>query len=126
MRTKTAHSELSPEALQLVAERFRLLAEPLRLRILQILRGGEKNVTELTTQLLTTQPNASKHLRLLQDGGFIGRRQAGTSVYYFVTDASVFELCDVVCTSLYARMSAQARVLEQASPGPLLRSRRGR
>ena len=126
MRRKTPHSELSTEALQLVAERFRVLAEPQRLRILQILRNGEKNVTELTAQLATTQPNASKHLRLLQEAGFIGRRQAGTSVYYFVTDPSVFELCDVVCSSLYARMSAQARVLEQASPGASLRSRRGR
>src|SRR6266508_6083301 len=63
MRTKPPHSALSPEALQLVAERFRVLAEPLRLRILQLLRSGEKNVTELTTQLATTQPNASKHLR---------------------------------------------------------------
>lgn len=103
-----------------------MLAEPLRLRILQLLRTGEKNVTELTTQLVTTQPNASKHLRLLQGAGFIGRRQAGTSVYYFVTDPSVFELCDVVCTSLYARMSAQARLLEQSSPGASSRSRRGR
>jgi len=50
---------------------------------------------------------------VLQQAGFIGRRQAGTSVYYFVTDPSVFELCDVVCTALYSRMTAQARVLEQ-------------
>jgi DNA-binding transcriptional ArsR family regulator len=126
MRTKPSRPELSPEALQLVAERFRVLAEPLRLRILQLLRTGEKNVTELTTQLATTQPNASKHLRLLQEAGFIGRRQAGTSVYYFVTDPSVFELCDVVCSSLYARMSAQARLLERSLSGPSLRSRRGR
>ena len=126
MLQKPPYPELSTEALQLVAERFRLLAEPVRLRILQLLRNGEKNVTELTTQLATTQPNASKHLRLLQEAGFIGRRQAGTSVYYFVTDASVFELCDVVCISLYARMSAQARLLEESAPGPLSRSRRWR
>ena len=113
MRTKQPYPELSPAALQLVAERFRVLGEPLRLRILQLLRSGEKNVTDLTTELSTTQPNASKHLRLLQEAGFIGRRQAGTSVYYFVSDPSVFELCDVVCTSLYARMSAQARLLER-------------
>ena len=126
MQTKRPHSELSTEALQLVAERFRVLAEPQRLRLLQILRHGEKNVTELTAQLATTQPNASKHLRLLQEAGFIGRRQAGTSVYYFVTDPSVFELCDVVCTSLYARISAQARLMQQSAPGASSRSRRRR
>jgi ArsR family transcriptional regulator len=125
MRPRPTHPDLSPEALQLVAERFRVLAEPLRLRLLQLLRTGERNVTELTAQLATTQPNASKHLRVLQESGFIGRRQAGTSVYYFVTDSSVFELCDVVCTSLYARMSAQARLLQHSAPDAS-RRRRGR
>lgn len=110
------HSELSTEALELVAERFRILAEPLRLRILQLLRNGEKNVTELTTLLESTQPNVSKHLRVLQEGGFIGRRQVGNNVYCFVTDPTVFELCDVVCTALYARMAAQAQVLERHAP----------
>jgi len=114
MRPK--HAELSPEALQLVADRFRVLAEPLRLRILQLLRNGEKNVTELTSILGTTQPNVSKHLRVLQEAGLIGRRQSGTTVYCFVADQTVFELCDVVCTALYARMSAQARLLETPAP----------
>lgn len=126
MGTKTPHAALSTEALRLVAERFRVLAEPQRLRLLQILRNGEKNVTELTAQLATTQPNASKHLRLLQEAGFIGRRQTGTSVYYFVTDPSVFELCDVVCTSLYARISAQAHLMQQSVPRALSRTRRKR
>ena len=107
---KSKHRELSPEALQLVAGRFRVLAEPLRLRILQLLRGGEKNVSELTSILGTTQPNVSKHLRVLQEAGLISRRQSGTTVYCFIADPSVFELCDVVCTSLQARVSAQARI----------------
>ena len=113
MRSKKPHPELSPEALQLVAERFRVMAEPLRLRILQLLRNGEKNVTELTNALETTQPNVSKHLRILQEAGLIGRRQVGTTVYCFVADASVFDLCDVVCTSIYERMAAQARLMER-------------
>lgn len=125
MRTRAAHAELSLEALQLVAERFRVLAEPQRLRILQILRNGEQNVTELTTNLATTQPNASKHLRLLQEAGFIGRRQAGTSVYYFVIDPSVFDLCDVVCTSLYERMAAHARALQLPAAKSPSRRRKG-
>lgn len=117
-------NELTPAALLLVAERFRVLAEMQRLRILQILRNGERNVTELTAQLATTQPNASKHLRLLQAAGFIGRRQAGTSVYYFVTDPTVFKLCDVVCTSLYERMSSHARTLRKPAAAASMRNRR--
>jgi len=112
MKLKPAHADLSPEAIELVADRFRVLSDPLRLRILQTLRSGERNVTELTAELGTTQPNISKHLRVLQNAGLIGRRQAGNSIYCYVSDATVFELCDVVCTSLYARMSAQARLLE--------------
>lgn len=113
MAAKPNHPELSPEALGLVADRFRVLAEPLRLQILQFLRNGEKNITELTSLLGTTQPNVSKHVRILQEAGLIGRRQAGNTIFCFVADDSVFELCDVVCTSLYTRMSSQARLLEQ-------------
>lgn len=113
MRTKPGlHPDLSPEALELVAERFRILAEPMRLRILQSLRAGEKNVTQLTDEMQTTQPNVSKHLRMLQEAGFVGRRQEGNTVYCFVADDTVFQLCDVVCSALYQRMSAQAKLLE--------------
>ncbi|HYM62512.1 MAG TPA: metalloregulator ArsR/SmtB family transcription factor [Thermoanaerobaculia bacterium] len=110
---------LQPEALELVAARFRILAEPLRLRILQQLHEGEKNVSELTAILQTTQPNVSKHLRLLQDAGFVGRRQTGNTVYCFIADSSVFDLCNLVCTGLEARLASHAELLR--SPG-----RRGR
>ena len=108
---RRAHQDLSPQAIELVAARFRVLAEPLRLRLLQLLRTGEKNVTELTELLETTQPNVSKHLRLLQEAGFVARRQAGNSVYCSIADESVFELCDLVCSSLQARVAEAARVL---------------
>lgn len=116
MKMKRSHLDLSDEALALVADRFRVLAEPLRLRILQLLRTGEMNVSELTGALETTQPNVSKHLRVLQEAGFIGRRQAGNNVYCFIVDATVFDLCDLVCTALYQRMAAQARLLEPEKP----------
>ena len=109
--TRRRVADLSPQALELVADRFRVLAEPQRLRILQILREGEKNVTELTEELQTTQPNVSKHLRMLQETGLVGRRQAGNTVYCFIADPSVFDLCDLVCTSLYERLAAHAQLL---------------
>jgi ArsR family transcriptional regulator len=115
MATRKKHADLSPDALRLVAERFRVLAEPLRLRILQELRESEKNVSELTALVESTQPNVSKHLRVLLEAGLVGRRQAGNTVYCYIADPSVFDICDVVCTSLYARMSAQTRILEPAS-----------
>lgn len=102
---------LAPDALDLVARRFRVLSEPLRLRILQVLQKGERNVSELTSLLHATQPNVSKQLRTLQESGFLGRRQEGTHAYWFIADPSVFKLCDLVCDSLHARFAAHTRLL---------------
>jgi DNA-binding transcriptional ArsR family regulator len=98
MPRKKANGEPSPEELERIAERFRVLAEPQRLRLLHLLRDGEKNVGELTELLQTTQPNVSKHLRVLEGAGLIGRRQSGTNVYCAITDRVVFALCDLVCS----------------------------
>ena len=105
---------LGADALDLVAARFRVLSEPFRLRILQILQKGERNVSELTSRLQATQPNVSKHLRALQLAGFVGRRQEGNNAYWFIEDPSVFPLCDLVCTGLRARLSAHSRLLSPA------------
>jgi len=113
-------STLAPEALELVAARFKLLGEPLRLRILQELDRGEKSVTELTAAVGSTQPNVSKHLKILQEAGLVGRRQEGNVVYCFIADPAVFDLCDLVCSSIQARLNAQAKTF---SPPP--RKRRG-
>jgi DNA-binding transcriptional ArsR family regulator len=110
MATKP-RAELSAEALELVADRFRVLAEPVRLQILQLLRAGEKNVSELTALLDTTQPNVSKHLRVLQEAGLAGRRQEGNNVYYSVADESVFALVSEVVDRLHAQMAERAKVL---------------
>lgn len=104
--------EMPPEALNLVAERFKILAEPLRLRILQSLEEGERSVTEITNSVESTQPNVSKHLKTLQDAGLLSRRQEGNTVYYQIADESVFELCDVVCASLKARLASQSAIFK--------------
>jgi DNA-binding transcriptional ArsR family regulator len=106
---------MSWEALQLVAERFRALAEPMRLRILQNLENGETSVTELAAQVGSTQPNISKHLRVLQDAGLIKRRQVGTSARYSIADEMVFDLCEMVCSGLRERLAAEAEALRRAA-----------
>lgn len=92
--------KMSLDAIDLVALRFRILSEPLRLQILQQLEGGMLNVTDLVNAVGSTQPNVSKHLKILQDGGLVARKQEGNTVFYSIADESVFELCDVVCGSL--------------------------
>lgn len=102
--------ELSPIAIDMIAERFRILSEPARLRILHLLQNGELSVNSLTALLGTSQPNASKHLKILQDAGIVGREQRGNSVYYSIIDSSIFELCELVCGSLETRFREKAEV----------------
>jgi len=102
------HEPLSVEAVELVAARFRTLGEPVRIHVLQVLRSGERNVTELVAAVGSTQPNVSKHLRILQSAGLVARRQDGNNVYYSIADPTVFDLCDVVCGSIGARLQQHA------------------
>lgn len=93
------------EAVSVVAARFKVLSEPLRLHILQYLENGEASVTAVTNGVNSTQPNVSKHLKMLQDEGLVAKRQDGNTVYYRIADETVFELCDVVCGSLKVKFS---------------------
>jgi DNA-binding transcriptional ArsR family regulator len=101
---------LSPEVLQLVAGRFRMLGDPMRLRLLQCLQSGEQSVGALTEAVETTQPNVSKHLKLMQDANLVARRQEGNTVYYSIADPLVFELCELVCNSLQQQLTASANL----------------
>jgi DNA-binding transcriptional ArsR family regulator len=102
---------LSPDALELVAERFRTLGEPTRLRLLDALRKGERSVGTLVEVLGTGQANVSKHLQLLHAAGFVGRRREGTTVYYHLADPTVFKLCDLVCGRLEDHLDRRRRAL---------------
>jgi DNA-binding transcriptional ArsR family regulator len=102
---------LTPELLVLIAERFKALAEPARLQILNCLRGGELTVSELIDETGFGQANVSKHLQLLHKQGFVSRRKDGLFAYYSLADKSVFQLCDVMCGRLEAEMKARRRLL---------------
>ena len=104
---------LPPEALQQVASYFQTLAEPTRLRILNLLREGEHNVGELAQLCGYTAANISRHLSLMTQQGFVTRESRGTSVYYRIADPSVYALCDLVCDSI-ARQYERALKNQQA------------
>ncbi len=99
--------KLPGQMLELVARRFRCLGEPFRLRILQSLSITEKTVTELVQDLDANQPNVSKHLNILLEGGLVERKKQGTSSLYSIADPMIFTLCDLVCRSVVARTEAQ-------------------
>jgi len=90
-----------PEPLvELIAQRFRVIGEPMRIGLLDALRPGPKTVTELTETLGASQQNVSKHLGVLAQANIVGREKDGTRVRCLIADDSVFELCEVVCGGL--------------------------
>ncbi len=91
---------MTPEMLELIAERFKALAEPARLAILQALRAGERTVTELVDETGLNQANVSKHLQLLHSQRYVTRRKDGLFVYYRLAGRDVFRLCDIMCGRL--------------------------
>jgi ArsR family transcriptional regulator len=99
--------------LELVAERFKVLAEPARLQILNALRDDEMTVTELVEATGLGQANVSKHLQLLLGAGFVARRKAGLFAYYRLADEAIFALCDIMC----GRLEAETRARQAALAG---------
>jgi len=97
--------------LQAVALRFRALAEPARLRILQQLLEGERSVSELCESTGLTQANTSKHLATLRAAGLLERRKQGTAVYHAIGDPLVPKICDLMCKHTTDRARAHARDL---------------
>ena len=104
------------QILDRIAQRFRLLGDPVRLKLLHALAGGERAVGELVIATGAGQANVSKHLALLLREGLVARRKQGLQVFYAVTDPRVFELCDVVCGGLNDHLAQQLKTLEAARP----------
>jgi DNA-binding transcriptional ArsR family regulator len=102
---------LSDQALELVANRFRLLAEPTRLKILQTLGHDEMTVTELVDATGSSQANVSKHLAALLSSAVVARRKDGLNAHYRVTDESIFDLCDAVCSRLKDEVVSRHAIL---------------
>lgn len=91
---------MTADQLALVADRFKVLAEPARLALLQAMMQEERSVGELVEMTGLTQANVSKHLQLLLAHGLVARRKEGLFVHYQIADQSVFQLCELVCTRL--------------------------
>ena len=102
---------LTPQVIGLIAERFKALAEPARLEIINCLRGGELTVSDLVEQTGLGQANVSKHLQLLRSLGFVSRTREGLFVYYALADRTVFRLCDIICGRIEAEMKVRTKLL---------------
>lgn len=110
-------TNLPPAALDHVAQYFRTLAEPMRLRILNVLGTGEMSVSDIAEQVDSSVANVSRHLAQLARHGLVARTHQGTSVLYRIEDPTVHELCELVCGSIARRFdqASEARVAINAA-----------
>lgn len=113
MQEATPNSQPLPEPLvELIAQRFRVLGEPMRIKLLDRLRDGEATVGELQDALGASQQNISKHLGVLLQAGMVSRTKHGTSSRYAIADEGVFELCEQVCGGLRRQLSELDALLQ--------------
>jgi len=95
----------------LIAQRFRVIGEPMRIKLLDQLREGPSTVGELTEALDASQQNVSKHLGVLHQAGIVSRTKEGTSVRYAIADDTVFALCEQVCGGLRDQLAELDTIL---------------
>jgi ArsR family transcriptional regulator len=100
----------SDEVFASAAELFRLLATPMRLKIISALCGREKNVSQLLAEIDTTQPNMSQHLAALYRAGVLARRRDATQIYYRIASERAATLCRAVCTQIAVELDGEAEI----------------
>lgn len=107
-------SPVPPDLAEMIAARLRVIGDPLRIRILDMLREDELSVGQITERLGTSQQNASKHLGILLQAGIVARRKEGNSALYSIADRGVYDLCEQVCGGLQARLAEMAELVGAA------------
>jgi DNA-binding transcriptional ArsR family regulator len=105
---------LADPLIELIAARFRMLAEPMRIKILDKLRRGDATVTELQEALDASQQNVSKHLGILHGASMVTRIKDGNRVRYSIADEGVFDLCEQVCGGVRRQLHELDAVLPPA------------
>lgn len=96
-----------------VADRFKALGEPMRLRLLNVLRNGERSVGDLAERVEGGQANVSKHLQVLLQHGYVDRRKEGTTTWYRIVDPRVFAMCELVCGGLEEGLDRKRKLLQR-------------
>ena len=104
---KPTESNISPAALGMIAEFFKMLSEVSRLEIVCALKAGPLTVSQIIEQTGLGQANVSKHLKLLSNAGILKRTQQGINVVYEIANPVIFPLCDLVCSSLVNQLQEQ-------------------
>ena len=104
-------SPVPDDLVELIARRFRVLGEPMRIKLLDRLRDGAASVAELQDATGASQQNVSKHLGVLLQSGLVARRKQGNFARYEIADDSIFDLCEQVCGGLRRQLDELDAVL---------------
>jgi DNA-binding transcriptional ArsR family regulator len=100
----------------LIAQRFRVLGEPMRIKLLDRLRDGDATVQDLQEATGASQQNVSKHLGILLGAGLVSRSRHGNDARYAIADDMVFELCEQVCGGLRRQLAELDAALTGGTP----------
>ena len=98
---------MNERILELKAEVLKTLAQPTRLKILELLRNGEKCICEIVPALNGEQSNISRHISLMQKSHLVTTRKDGVKVMVKVRDPKIFEILDRVGSILKNQMKEQ-------------------
>jgi DNA-binding transcriptional ArsR family regulator len=103
---------LADPLVDVIAQRFRVLAEPMRIKLLDQLREGGATVGELQAALGASQQSVSKHLGILRGAGMVTRTKVGNHARYSIADQGVFELCEQVCGGVRRQVDELGALLQ--------------
>jgi DNA-binding transcriptional ArsR family regulator len=104
---------LAQEVSQLEADLCFALADPTRILILYALDESPRNVTDIATELNTTQPTTSRHLKILRDRGLVHTERQGTTVIYHLSDQRLIQALDLLRSVLRDRLTRRANLIEE-------------
>jgi DNA-binding transcriptional ArsR family regulator len=106
-------SQSTPPVYEVKANLFRVLGHPARVRILELLREGERSVGALQAELQLDSGGTSQHLSALKRIGLVTSRREGTSVFYSVEDERVFDLLAAGREIITRRLATEQSLLHE-------------
>lgn len=113
MDTAAREAQMTAPIYQVKAEFFRTLGHPARIRVLEILQGGERQVSELIPEVGIEASHLSQQLGVMRRAGIIQSRKVGSNVYYSVGNPKLFELLNVAKRIITSSLAESQVLLEQ-------------
>ena len=108
-----ADKNMEERMFQMHAEVCKSMANPTRLKIMNLLREGEKSVEELKGRLKLLKANLSQHLSVLRQRRIVSTRRAGLNIYYKITNPKMIKACDILREVLFEQLSEDEKLVRR-------------